>query len=75
MRERLLAILEEVRPEIDFDSETGFIEQGLFDSLDIVTIVDSICEEFDVEIGFDEIKGENFNSIANMLEMISKYSQ
>ena len=74
MKEQLLKILEEVRPEIDFETETDFVDQGLFDSLDIATILDSICEEFDIEIGFDEIKGDNFNSIDNMLELISKYN-
>lgn len=74
MKEKLLEILEETRPEIDFETETDFVDQGLFDSLDIVTILDGICEEFDIEIGFDEIKGENFNSVDNMLKLILKYS-
>lgn len=73
MKEKLISILEEIRPEIDFEKETDFVEQGLFDSLDIATILSCICEEFDVDIGFDELKGENFNSLTSMIAMISKY--
>lgn len=73
MREELIELLSEIRPEIDFEKESNFIENGLFDSLDLATIISEICERFDVDIGFDELKQENFDSLEAMMKLIEKY--
>ncbi len=75
MKEKLLNILEEIRPEIDFKRETNFVTNGMLDSLDIITIIAKICDEFEIQIGFDQIKPENFNSVNSMLEMILRYKK
>ena len=73
MREKLIEILEDIRPEIDFKEETNFLDEGLLDSLDVANIMNSICEEFDLDIGFDELNKENFNSVDAMLDLINRY--
>ena len=37
--EEIIRILKEVRPDLDFDTQTGLIENGLLDSLDLVNLV------------------------------------
>ena len=37
--EELMNILEELRPDVDFETETGLIANGILDSFDIVTLV------------------------------------
>jgi len=72
MKNELIELLSDIRPEIDFEGESGFVDNGLLDSLDIVTIMDAISEQFDVDLGPDEMIKENFNSIDGMISMIEK---
>lgn len=73
MKEQILEMLTELRPEMDFTQEADFIEEGMLDSLDIVSIVDSIEEIYGVNIPGTEILPENFNSVDAIINLISKY--
>ena len=70
MRESLLEILRDVCPDVDFECETSLIDDGLLESLDIVSIVTGIMDEFDVELNVDDLLPENFNSVDAMLALI-----
>lgn len=72
MEEKLYEILSDIRPEIDFTCENNFVDNGLFDSYDITLLLDTICEEFDVDLGLNDLKKENFNTISGMITMIKK---
>ena len=69
-KKKLLAILEDICPDVDFETEENLIDDGLIESLDIVQIVNEIKVEFDVEITVDDLLPENFNSADAMLAMI-----
>lgn len=66
----LMDILTDVCPEVDFENETELIDDGLLESLDIVSIVTGMMDEFDVEINVDDLLPENFNSVDAMIELI-----
>lgn len=68
--EKLIAILNDVRPDVDFSAEKSLIDDGIIESLDIVAIVTGIMDEFDVEISVDDLLPENFNSAEDILAMI-----
>ena len=70
MREELLEILEDCCPDVDFENETALIDDGLLESLDIVTIVNDIMHHFDVRLSVDDLLPENFNSVEAMLDLI-----
>lgn len=70
--ETLLNILSELHPEIDFENETGLIDNKILDSFDIVTIVAEIDGEFDVQIGADQLLPENFNSAKALWALVEK---
>ena len=72
MKERLLRVLGEACPGIDFAGEDALIDDGLLESLDLVTIVAEIMNEFDVEITVEDLLPENFNSVDAMLELIER---
>ena len=72
MRESLLEILRDVCPDLDFERETALIDDGLLESLDIVSIVTGIMDEFDVELNVDDLLPENFNSVDAMLALIER---
>lgn len=73
MKEQILTFLSELRPECDFSQSNDFVEDGLLDSLDIVSIVDTIEEMYGVNIPGTEILPENFCSVDAMINLINKY--
>lgn len=70
--DKLLDILNELHPEVDFETETGLIDNKILDSFDIVTIVAEIDGEFDVQIPAVELTPENFNSAQALYALVEK---
>ena len=73
--EKLIAILNSLHPDVDFYENDTLIDDGILDSLDIVTLVTEINAEFDVTIPAEEIIPENFNSAAALMELIEKLDE
>lgn len=69
-RTALMDILTDICPDVDFENERELIDDGLLESLDIVSIVTGIMDEFDVEINVDDLEPENFNSVDAIVELI-----
>lgn len=72
MKEQLMEILKDLRPEVDFESEIALITDGILDSFDIVSLVAQINSEFDITIGVEELEPENFDSVDAMLALITE---
>ena len=70
--EELMNILEELRPDVDFENETGLIANGILDSFDIVSLVTQLNEAFDIEIRPSDLVPDNFNSASAMLALVEK---
>ena len=66
----LMEILEELRPDVDFKSETALIDNGVLDSFDIVALVGELNDAFDIEIKPNNLIPANFNSAEAMWAMI-----
>lgn len=60
--DKLLQILQDLHPDVDFLSEDGLIDGGILDSFDIVSIVAEIDAEFDIQIPPQALIPEHFNS-------------
>ncbi len=69
---RLLEIIRALHPELEISGQERFIDDGILDSLDIVTLVTDINSEYKVRIGAEDIVKENFNSIENIIALISR---
>lgn len=70
--EQLEQILQEIRPDLDFQKETKLIDNGILDSFDIISIVGELNTAFDIEINVEDLLPENFNSMSAMYELITK---
>lgn len=70
--EELLEILRELHPDVDFESEDALIDDGILDSLDIVSLISEISENFDVTITARDIVPENFNSAEALYDLIRR---
>lgn len=61
--DKILEILNETRPDIEFEEEKELIDGGLLDSFDIVSIISDLNDAFDINIRVTDLKPENFNSV------------
>lgn len=73
--EELLEILRDMHPDVDFETEEGLIDNGILDSLDIVSLISEISENFDVTITAKDILPENFNSARALYELIRRLEE
>lgn len=71
IKSALLEILEELHPDIDFNTNEKLIDEKILDSFDIITLISEVSEEFDVSISADKIIPENFNSLESLCNLIN----
>lgn len=71
MKEQIVRILTDLRPEFDFTVNANFIEEGMLDSFDIVALVSELDSEFGISIDGMDILPENFASVES-IEMLLK---
>lgn len=70
MREQVLEVLESVKSDVDYENETEMIDGGILDSFDIIGIVSELNDAFDIDISFDEIEPENFNTLDAIVSLV-----
>lgn len=70
--DKLKQIMEEIRPDVDYENEKKLIDDGILDSFDIISIVSEVNEEFNVHINVNDLKAENFNSLEALYSLICK---
>ena len=73
--EKLIAMLEELNPEVDYQTEERLIDNHLLDSLAILSLIGDIEDEFDVEVPTVEIIPSNFNSAKAIWALIQKLEE
>ena len=66
----IVELLNEVKPGFDYESETALVDDGILDSLDIISVIAEISDCFDVEVSSEYITPENFNSADAIQKMI-----
>jgi acyl carrier protein len=70
--EELMEILEDICPDVDFENETALVDDKIFSSFDILSIVSEISETFGIKLTPAEIIPENFNSAQALWNMIQR---
>ncbi|WP_028497885.1 acyl carrier protein [Microvirgula aerodenitrificans] len=61
MKNRIIEILINIRPESDFTQSTDFISDGLLDSFDMIMLVSALDKTFGISIDGADIVPENFS--------------
>ena len=72
MREKIISILSELRPEFDFNESLNFIEEGMLDSLDIINLVTTLDSEFGISIDGMDVLPDNFSSVERIEALLKK---
>ena len=70
--DKLIEILEDSQPGVDFRNCDTLIEDGLLDSFAILSIVSELQDEFGISITPAEIIPENFNSAKALWDMVCR---
>ena len=70
--EKIYKILQNIRPEFDFRTSTNFIEEGLLDSFDMVSLVSELEAEYDCIIDALDIMPENFGTVESIMSVVKK---
>ena len=73
MREKILEILQDLRPELDFTESNDFIEDGYLDSFDMIVLISQLDKNYDISILGEDIIPENFSNIENIINIVKKY--
>ena len=73
--EELLEILNEMHPEVDFETADNLIDGKILDSIDIISLVAEISDVFGVDIPAEEIVARNFNSARALWDMIQRLDE
>ena len=71
--QRILSILQGIRPEFDFASSDDFVGDGMLDSFDMVTLVSDLDKVYGISISGVDIVPENFQNIASIEKLLRKY--
>ena len=72
MREKIVSILAELRPEFDFNEPLNFIEEGMLDSFDVINLVTALDSEFGISIDGTDVLPDNFSSVGNIEALLRK---
>ena len=70
---KVIDILQELRPEFNFTTSEDYIEDGMLDSFDVVSLVSMMDKEYGISIKGREIVPENFSSLAKIQALVKKY--
>ncbi|MGL5042494.1 MAG: phosphopantetheine-binding protein [Culicoidibacterales bacterium] len=70
--EILIKLLKEINSEIDYGVHNKLIDEGILDSFAIMSLVAELEEAYDIEISFEQITPENFNSARSLWKMVEK---
>lgn len=70
MEEKILRLLTEEYPDVDFQASDALVDDGILDSITITGIIATLTMEFGIMIPYEAIIEENFNSIAGLARMV-----
>lgn len=72
MKDKIVKILSDIRPEFNFLDSTDFVEDGMLDSFDVITLVNELDREFGISIDGMDVLPENFSSITKISELLKR---
>lgn len=72
MEEKVLQVLQEEFPDIDFTASDALVDDGIMDSLTITGVIAALMMEFHITIHAEDIVKENFNSVKRLADMVTR---
>lgn len=63
VKKKILALVEEVLPQIDFTASNALVDDGILDSISIVTLVSELSVEFNITFDMTKLEAADLNSL------------
>ena len=73
--DELLELLKEVKDDVDFENCKTLVDDRIIDSFDILQIISTLNDNYDIEIPAAEIIPANFNSAESLLKMVKRLQE
>ena len=70
--EKIYEILADLHPEFDYRTSNDFIDDGMLDSFDIISLITSLEETYSIIIDALDILHENFCSAEAIVNVVRK---
>lgn len=70
--EKIYELLSELRSEFNFRNSKNFIDDGMLDSFDIISLITALEETYDIHIDALDILPENFCSVEAIANLVRK---
>ncbi len=74
MKDKILEILKDIRPDVDYINSSNYIEDNLLDSFDLAALLGDIEDTFNIKIAGEELNKENFTNIDTIVNLVKKYN-
>lgn len=68
--EKLVELLRHCCPTVNFEDEKELVTGKVIDSMDLISMISDIEEEFEISIGMEKIEPRNFDSVEAMWDLI-----
>jgi len=68
--DRIIKVLQSIRPGINWETADAIIDDGLIDSFDMISLIAELDTEFGVRIGLEHLEPENFNSLSAIAALL-----
>ena len=72
MESEILEMLEELKPGEDYSGSNSFVDDGLLDSFDIISLVSMLEEKYDIAVDGLDIIPAYFQNIETILNLVKK---
>ena len=73
--DKLIEILQDIQPDIDYETCENLIDGHLLDSLSIISLIAELEDAFDITVPAVEIIPANFNSAKKIMAMIERLKE
>ena len=72
MKQKILELLKEIKPEYEFSESMDFIQEGILDSFDIVDLTTALDKEYQISIEGVDISPTNFKNLDAICTVLRK---
>lgn len=72
MKEKIIKMLEQLKPELNFSTSDNYVDDGMLDSFDVIELISILEDEFDVVIDGMDILPENFVNVEQIELLVKK---
>lgn len=73
MEKEVLEVLRTVMPGVDFEGSESLVDDGIIDSLALISIIAELSEHFGIDVPLEELDKENFNSLSAIVELVERH--